>query len=372
MRRGIVHIGMPRTGSTSLQVVLAHARSELARSGVLYPEVAPRSFVGPCPNHQPFGETLDGRRPKRERAECLHSLSRALAETDADTVILSYEDFAQQQRRFGVPEILRAALAQHGFAMEIAVVVKAPSEHLNSVYAHRAQMIKEKRTFSEFARGFWRSTRFDYHALVEAWLVAADGRITAVPVRDRRSTAPLIERIFSGLGLLERISDLIGESERTLIENRSPGPLAVEASRRLRRMRVNRQTNVHPREIGRFIDTMSRPIEGFETTFRGNDPEIFGRIDAHFAAANDRFAQAAWGASWDLVAQNAPWRPPNELAGRPISPETEARIAALIEQTIAQFGFRTTPAWWYASADLAEAGASRLAPFLGYRGWRVS
>lgn len=371
MRRGIVHIGMPRTGSTSLQVILTHLRPHLLEHGVLYPEIKPRSFPWDSPNHQPFGETLDGRRPAHEKAECLAALSQTLARTQADTVILSYEDFAHQHRRFGVPELLRSALAQHGFSMEVAVVVKAPSEHLNSLYSHRAQMIRETRSFGEFARQVWRSGRFDYDALTQPWIAAADGRISAIPLRDRRSDAPLIGRFIGALGLRERIGGLVGRDERGLVENRSPGPIAVEASRRLRRMRVHRQAKVHLREIGRFIDERAWARGWDATPFRGNDPAMLMRIDAHFGTANDRFAQRVWGDEWGAVARDAGAREPTELAGRPIPPETEEQIAWLVAQTMTHHGFHAPPAWWGRTLNLVEANAARLAPVLGYRGWRV-
>lgn len=363
---------MPRTGSTSLQAVLAQLRPHLVRHGVLYPEIKPRSVSWDDPNHQAFGETLDGRRAAHERAECLTALSQVLERTEADTVILSYEDFAQQHRRFGVPQVLRSVLSRHGFAMEVAVVVKAPSEHLNSLYSHRAQLIAETRSFSDFGERMWRSSRFDYDALVEPWLTAAGGRISAIPLRDRRSDAAMVERFIAAIGLEGRIGALIGQNERNLVENRSPGPIAVEASRRLRAARIHRQAEGHPRQIGRFIDERAWARGWDATPFRGNDPALLAHIDAHFGPANDRFAQRVWGKPWADTVKDAGAREPNELAGRPIPPETEAQIAWLIDETMTHHGFRERPDWWCRSLNLVEAGAARVAPKLGYRGWRVT
>lgn len=371
IRRAIVHIGMPRTASTSLQAILTDLRPQLSGLGILYPRILPHGFLGPCLNHQPFGETLDGRRPRREKAECLEGLARELAGTDADTVILSYEDFALQQVRFKVPEILRTILERHGFAMEVAIVVKPQSEHLNSLYAHRAQLVREHRTFGQFACAVWRSGQFDYEALAAPWISQTNGRITAVPLRDHRSDVPLVERFFSALGLQDRVGPLIGASERTLVENRSPGPIAVETSRRLRRLRVREQTRTPPRDIGRFIDRSAWSKGWDETTFRGNDPEGFRRIDTHFAAANERFARTAWGQPWTAVVKEAVPRPPNELAGQSLSPDVEAQIATLMADAMAYFGFRRLPAWWSASADAVEAAAARLPRLVGYTGWRI-
>lgn len=362
---------MPRTGSTSLQVVLANLRPRLIERGVLYPEVKPASFPWPAPNHQPFGETLDSRRSAHERAECLAQLSDALAATQADTVILSYEDFAHQQRRFGVPGILRAALARHGFAMEVVVVVKLPSEYLNSLYTLRAQLVRERRSFRDFARAYWRSGRFDYDAMIEPWLAAAEGRVSALPLRDRRCQAPLLTRFIGAMGLEDRIGDLVGAADSTLVDNRSSGPIAVEASRHLRRMRAHRQVSVHPREIGRFVDQAAWAQGWDSATFRGDAPEMFARVDGHFAKVNDRFAQAVWGAPWSAVVQDALPRPANELAGRPIPPEIAERIESVLARTIAHYGLRTPPGWQAAIANRFEEEATRLGRLVGYSRWRV-
>ena len=153
MRRAIVHIGMPRTGSTSFQEVLAGLRPRLGEAGLLYPELAgPGVPPAANVNHQPLGEALDGRRPRGEGRAALDRLDAALAGTGADTVILSYEDFSVQRAAFGVPEILRAAFARRGFRMEVLMMVKPPFAFLNSAYAHRAQLVREGGSFGDYVR----------------------------------------------------------------------------------------------------------------------------------------------------------------------------------------------------------------------------
>lgn len=372
MRRAIIHIGMPRTGSTSFQALLTTLRPGLAQAGILYPELAPPDArEGADVNHQPLGEALDGRRPRSERAPALARLSAALRATKADVAILSYEDFAVQKPSLRVPELLRDVCAAAGFAMETAMVVKPPFEQLRSAYAHRAQLVLERRSFREFGRDHWRSGRFDYAALSAPWRAASQGRFTAVPVRDARSPAPLLERILRALGLMERAGPMLDASDLRFVTNRSPGPLAVEASRRLRAMRVHRQHDGHPREIGHVLDdaAWSRGLD--PEPLRGDAPEIRARMEMHFGATNEAFARAAWGASWESVVQDAPRRPPNELAGRPLDPEQEEAIALLVRETVAHFGFRAPPAWQVRAADLAEDLAERIARGTGYSRWRV-
>jgi hypothetical protein len=322
-------------------------------------------------NHQPLGEALDGRRPARERAASLARLSEILGSTRADTVILSYEDFAVQKPRLGVARIVHEMFRMHGFRMEVGIVVKPQFEQLNSAYAHRAQLIRETRTFRGFARQTWRSGRLDYAALIEPWRRASDGRVTAIPLRDARSEAPLLQRIVRDLGLEDRLGPLMSAETRRLVTNRSPGPIAVEASRRLRRLRVHGQFQGHPRHIGHVLDDAAWARGLDPEPFRGDAPEMRSRIEARYALSNQRFAHALWGAPWSAVVKQAPPRPPNELAGHPISPETEAQIETLMAETIRHFGFRAPAPWRRVPADLAEAATEHLARLVGYTRWRV-
>ncbi|TXM66654.1 hypothetical protein [Methylobacterium sp. WL120] len=374
MRRAIIHIGMPRTGSTSLQLVLATLRPRLAEAGLLYPDLAPEGArSGADVNHQGLGEALDGRRPRAERRTMLARLDRALADTDADTVILSYEDFSVQRPSFGVPRTLSEVFARRGFAMEVVMAVKPPFEFLNSAYAHRAQLVKEPRTFREYARAHRRSGRLDYRALIAPWAQATDGAVTAVPLRDARSDATLVERFVAALGLAGRLGPMMDAAVLGTVTNRSSGPLAVEASRRLRSLRVHRQVDGHPRRIGHVLDqaAWSRGLD--PEPFRGDAPELAEELADRFAATCARFAELAWGLPWDRVVAAAPARAPNEWAGRPIPAEAEAQIALLMRETMRRFDFRRPPAWRRVPAECVERatlGAARLAGFESR--WRVS
>jgi hypothetical protein len=373
MRRAIIHIGMPRTGSTSFQEVLAGLRPKLAEAGLLYPELAP---PGAHPdlnvNHQPLGEVLDGRRPRAERAVVLGRLDAALLRTQADTVILSYEDFSVQRPHFRVPEILREILARRGFALEVLMVVKPPFAFLNSAYAHRAQLIRETGSFRDYLAHHWRSGRIDYRALVAPWAEAADGRVTALPLADRRSAEPLVGRIVAALGLGDRLGKLIGAQAAGYRTNRSSGPVAVEASRRLRALRVHRQIAGHPRCIGHALDQAAWARGLDPAPFRGDAPEYRARIAAHTFETRERFAQLAWGRSWDAVVAPDRDLPPNELAHRAIPAETEAQVAALVRETMRRFDFRAPAPHLARSAAWIEGGALGLARLAGIESrWRV-
>ena len=113
MRRAIVHIGMPRTGSTSFQEVLARLRPRLESVGICYPTLASPGSPGSADvNHFRLGQALDRRRPAAERRDALACLDAILSTTRADTILLSYEDFAVQRPCWRVPDTLQALFAR--------------------------------------------------------------------------------------------------------------------------------------------------------------------------------------------------------------------------------------------------------------------
>lgn len=363
---------MPRTGSTSFQEVLARLRPQLASVGICYPKLAPVGSPEAVDiNHHRLGQALDRRRPAADRRNGLARLDAVLSSTQADTVILSYEDFAVQRPRWHVPTILRDVFTRHGYAMDVALVVKPQAEQLGSAYALRAQVLGEAGIFRDFVRRDGFSARYDYAARLRPWREAADDRVVAVPLRDRRSEATLLNRLIDGLGLTVRLNPLLSPVDLDYRTNRSSGPVVVEASRRLRKMGLHRQLTGHPRLLGHFLDEWAWARSLDAEQFRGDAPETLAQVEAHHAESNALLASNCWGCSWDQVVARAPQATANELATRSIPPETEAMIEQLMTDAIAHAAFRAPPAWRQRADYMIGQVASRFAELAGYPIWRV-
>jgi hypothetical protein len=363
---------MPRTGSTTFQHILAHSRSELNKAGILYPDLIPKSVRDERHlSHQHFGETLDGRRPRREREELLESLSDALVRNDCDIVLLSYEDFVRQSPRFRIPELLEKFFASHGYQAEALVTVRPQSENLNSMYTLRTQLIRERRNFEHFARSHMRSARFEYDKLIEPWSAAFSGRIRAVPVHDRRSKAPFLMRVLAELRLYRRIAPTLQRQDIRRTENRSPGPVSVEVSRRLRAMRSHAQLCVAPREMMRVVQRLSWQRGYEQQKFNGVGPELRIELDTRYRDINERFARSIWKQSWDDIVAPEPTRPVNELLAGQIDPKVEADVVEILQQASQQFAI--TPRHSVLDGPLNRAAESfeALQRRLGISRWRV-
>ena len=359
MRRAIVHIGTPRTGTTTLQHILTRLRPALAGAGVLYPDLTPASATAPHLSHQHLGEALDGRRPRRERAELLDGLAAQLRATPCDAVLLSYEGLCQAPPLLGVPRTLAALFAAAGFAMETVVTVKPQAAYLNSLYTWRTQFLREGRTFPAFAAAWMGSARLDLERMAAPWRAACGSRCAVVPVRDRRDGRPLVERVLAEAGLLDRAAPLLTGADAGLAENRSPGPVAVEVLRHLHAGGARRMLGARSREASRFVEAAARARGLDGTGFQGVSPALHARAAAHWAAANERLAMQAWGTPWaDRVEDGTP--PLNEVAALSSDPA----VAVHLNDACAHFGIRLRTGWSARLHGLADTASGLSASVL--------
>jgi hypothetical protein len=338
MRRAIVHIGMPRSGTTSLQALLSAYRRELSEAGVLYPDLKPRSETHSHLSHQYLGEALDGRRPRRELRELLAQLDAQLAATHGDTTLLSYEGFSQLSSWHSGPWTLRELFARHGFEMQILVTLKAQDLYAQSCYTWRCQFLREARYFAEWLPGSLRQRRFNYLVCVRPWAIAAAGRVLAIPVHAQGNSVPLIERVLEALGLAERIGPSLKPRELLRMDNRSLGPAAIEVARRICERSGAQRENGHACAIIACVETAAR-LRGFPAVaFQALDHAMSERVMERFVAGNDRFARSVWGENWSRRVARPQLAPVNAFG--PDSPPDylDAQLDSIVMQVRRQFG----------------------------------
>ena len=337
MRRAIVHIGMPRTGTTTLQRVLTSMRPKLGEVGVLYPDLTPRSAPEPHLSHQHLGEALDGRRPPSDRLELLTRLADLLAATDAETIFLSYESLCLIPPSLGIPRMLAELFARHGFAMEVLVTIKPQGEFINSTYTWRTQFLRESRTFSKYFQVESRKRALDYTRLFAPWRAACSGNMKVTPLRDVRSDQPLLTRIMAEVGLETVVSPLFSPADLTLVENRSPGPVAVEVARQLRMAGAHLGLNRPRRDITRFVEDNAHRKGLDRVAFKGVDAALHAKDAARWGLLNDDFARRVWGSTWTSRVANETAIPVNEIARAAGDPHLGAQIASIMDETCEVF-----------------------------------
>lgn len=333
MPRAILHLGMPRTGSTTLQHIWLRHRDALAGRGILYPDLTPPG-AAPHINHQHLGEALNRRAAAAPLEELLGQLDRALR-GDAGTLILSYEMWAHRRPQALAPMLDR--LRRAGAAIAPLVVVKSAAEAANSAYTLRLLFLSEARDFAAYARSLGLRFRLDLPARLLPWRAACGG-MTALPLRDLAEDAPLVARAWRAAGIAPRAGDLLDAADLARRENPSPGPVVIEACRRLAATGLRRgRGDDAMRAITRAIEAAAAARGADAAPFRGHDAAIAAALEARWARRQDRFAEAVWGRAWS--ARVAPPLPgeANELA-RTGDPEGLRLVGEVLAEVCPRFG----------------------------------
>jgi hypothetical protein len=177
--RLILHAGMPKAGSSALQVALKRARRSLLRKGVLYPLTVPVSAVLLAPNHNFMvaGITSFERLPRHYRQvfaadrETLEKrferywkrITAQIRHHQPHTVILSGEAFS---RKFTANEVtkLKTLVSPWANQIEIVFYVRRPSEYYLSSLQQR---LKASHIVRSVKPNFYRRTIEQYGQIAD-------------------------------------------------------------------------------------------------------------------------------------------------------------------------------------------------------------
>jgi hypothetical protein len=148
-----IHIGVPKTATTTIQSFFTMHRDTLLQRGVLYPKSIANSdgdselhralSVALEPDSVPW---LDGLRRHMQDRNVIASMLEETARTEAKTVVLSAESLAFMRR----PETLRRALAP--YSARVLVYLRRQDDFLASFYNQLIKSRLYEATFDEFLR----------------------------------------------------------------------------------------------------------------------------------------------------------------------------------------------------------------------------
>lgn len=171
----ILHIGTGKTGTTTIQQVLASSRDTLRARGVLYPRafgrtrhlrfgfyVMPDAQLVSSPEWQRVG--LSGTDPEQLRRVVRRRLRRELT-PDVRRILISEEGL--YRRDVDVIERVRSFVKEHGGTVRVVIYLRSPEEHLASNYQQKVKGGAVVR-LDEWAESDLAYT-YDYHRHLSRW-----------------------------------------------------------------------------------------------------------------------------------------------------------------------------------------------------------
>jgi hypothetical protein len=188
-RRFILHIGMPKTGTTTIQALLASMHDELLAAGVLYPRAGRPEAE---PGQHLLSWSLTGRHGSAD-ARCWPEMLEEVRSRDPQTVILSSEDLsfceAEQIRTIGG--------YLDGAQVDIVIYFRNPLSFLISAYKQNVKGGKCDVPFREFVEE--RVFRCDYGRILAPWVETFGREHVLVRSYDKVAKSPGIEEDIMGI-----------------------------------------------------------------------------------------------------------------------------------------------------------------------------
>ena len=336
MKRCILHIGMPKTGSSSLQQLLADNRESLAREGIVYPLTSP----WPPGSHGELGRIFYRAYQKRKglRRRLFEHLADRIRATEGDVLILSAEALSETDTRSEAASTIAEFLAGLGYELQVVAFVRPQAEFLNSKYA---QVIRSLNTGDLFADWFEKQVAkpdMRYRKRFRQWSRLPDGAFTPIPY-SRPVLREGLARCFFRVADLGDRTEALQSDDLDQRQNPTSGPLTVEAFRRLaaggRWPRASDAVSWAQRDLmerARSLGWEAEPFSGLTDDLRQLAAD-------HLAEDNDRFASRHWGRRWDEVFEDAgETKPVNAVEHAPPPADRLADLERVVGEIKRRYG----------------------------------
>lgn len=275
-----VHIGLHKTGTSSIQAFLRKNKPALMERGWLYPRTG-----WTAGGHHNLAYELLGRKRFSEAAGRLSELAGEIA--GAPNAVLSSEEFEFLE----LDEVRRLKAALDGREARIVVYLRRQDELIGSTYAQQVKMGARMKPFEEYARASLYNPRFDFSQLLARWggVFGADALDVAV-VSGQTEGQRLYDDFLARLGLNDA-HDLPRPAKRL---NESPTAAEIEILRRAADKARRPGRPPRPQDMLQLQEITSALV-GEAPALQGGgrvalSKEMYGRVAARFAHGNARAA----------------------------------------------------------------------------------
>lgn len=301
MRRLVVHVGPPTTGTTHFQQALFANAEVLAAHDVFLPRTGRLELAPNAVCHHHLAWDLTGSPRFRSDLGGWDALEMELAAVKAETVVLSSELLAAGMFTQGIGDLLDGRLRALDRKVTILYVVQDQLSLINSSYVQKVKTLMDVDAFVAHAAGVMRRGEADIERQMGRWYQSSQVEFVALPFSELSRQDPLT-------ALLGAAGVAIPTAELTIdgyISTIPLGPVAVEAMRLLRAYLrgLNRSIShddIAVRRLHRIAARQAGEAGWCQDSYWGWPPALAAHVAEQLAESNERFAQTVWGTEWPL------------------------------------------------------------------------
>lgn len=301
VKRLIVHVGPPKTATTSVQRALYRNAELLAAHGVYLPKTARLELEPSSIGHHHLAWDLQRSPRFRQDIGGWDALEEELSNVDAETVLLSAELLAPGVFTQGIHGELDERLLALGRAVTVVYVVREPLALLNSSYGQLVKTLAATPSFDAFVEDVITAGTADLERQTSRWYDSSSFDFVAVPFPALIRSDPLVALLHAAR-IDVPTGALVTSGEPS---NLTLGPVAVAAFRLLRRYLEGlnpglSHDDLPVRRLHRIAARAGKDAGWCTEAFWGWTKESAAAAAEQLAESNERFSQAVWRMPWPL------------------------------------------------------------------------
>lgn len=284
-----LHIGLHKTGSTSLQRMILSNVEALARAGVFIPRTSTNGHrMAHFRLSHAFGPGGDG--------SVLDELREELTEAGRpERILISSEGFENYLHLPETREAIGDYFSGLGYALRVVAYIRPQAARFNSIYAWRTRQLWGCGSFRSFTARLLTDPGFDPCYKLLPFLRMPQLSAIVRPFNEATVAAPIEADFLSAIDLSR---DEIATVRWGPPVNATPGARTVAACREIvRLLPVERRVSKAPGLVLRITDALGWNRD----RYCGLTPELARLIRRRWEPENQRFALDVWGRDWEDV-----------------------------------------------------------------------
>ena len=320
-----LHVGPPKTGTTSIQTFFRDNAAAFLRQGLFRP------ITGTERKSHFHWNLVKAFHPGQFPSELLDKLANELKDNNLPAkVLVTAEAFAVHMGEPAYVAAVKDFCQRLGYRLHILAYIRPQVPMLNSLYSQHVKKLRPVPPIADFIESECASGHHDYLSLFAAVLDDPDIDVTLRPFNRSTFRQGLVFDMCEVLGL-DSASEALTEPETS---NVSPGPRTIAALMQLRRQVKKR----FPGLDNESLKSVAWPLINVTSGLGWND-EKFGAMSpgeqealaGRFAVANEQLAQRIWSAPWSQVFS------PEECTAPPSNPFDPAAASANVREEFDAF-----------------------------------
>lgn len=292
-----IHIGPPKTGSSTISHFVENNAAEIDRHGVFIPKM-PALTGRPSNGHGIFANVreLDGSGGLKFGAKLWPELEAVAAEGKKN-ILLTSESFTHAFRRAERLETILKFFERHGYNVRIIAYLRDQPSSLNSTYVQTQKRLMRRWTFDEFLQDAAENGRVDPWRWLEH--VIDNPRLSLDVGSFEQAAKGGLEADFARRIGMPPDATL----EPVKVRNPNAGVKAVYAAQRILAETGEDifKSPTYKRVYRRFRNHFEK-LGWTDSPYVALDEETYRKIREFYRDANERFAEKYLGATWAELA----------------------------------------------------------------------